>query len=154
MLPDGWGDCTEAQPDCRDGAERRRAGSKAEATDGARPRHLLLRSNLAVPARRDIDDAEVLRGKQLFYEAAAPSCHTPKFVTAATRPTSRSSSFQLIWPYTDLLLHDMGEGLADDRPEGEATAASGARAPLWGIGLTETRQRAHLLPARRARAQR
>ena len=46
-------------------------------------------------------------------------------------------SHQLIWPYTDLLLHDMGEGLADNRPEGEASGTEWRTAPLWGIGLTE-----------------
>ncbi|MGL5008803.1 MAG: di-heme oxidoredictase family protein, partial [Paracoccaceae bacterium] len=43
---------------------------------------------------------------------------------------------QLIWPYTDLLLHDMGEGLADNRPEGRATGREWRTPPLWGIGLT------------------
>ncbi|MGJ8558289.1 MAG: di-heme oxidoredictase family protein, partial [Sulfitobacter geojensis] len=47
-------------------------------------------------------------------------------------------SFQLIWPYSDLLLHDMGEGLADMRPEGRANGREWRTAPLWGIGLTET----------------
>ncbi|PTE15841.1 di-heme oxidoredictase family protein, partial [Pseudogemmobacter blasticus] len=45
-------------------------------------------------------------------------------------------SFQLIWPYSDLLLHDMGPGLADDRPEGRATGREWRTPPLWGIGLT------------------
>jgi CxxC motif-containing protein (DUF1111 family) len=44
----------------------------------------------------------------------------------------------LIWPYTDLLLHDMGEGLADHRPEGVATGSEWRTPPLWGIGLTQT----------------
>jgi CxxC motif-containing protein (DUF1111 family) len=48
----------------------------------------------------------------------------------------REQSRQLIWPYTDLLLHDMGEGLADHRPEGEANGREWRTAPLWGIGLT------------------
>ena len=47
-------------------------------------------------------------------------------------------SFQLIWPYTDLLLHDMGEGLADNHPEGRANGREWRTAPLWGIGMTET----------------
>ena len=46
-------------------------------------------------------------------------------------------SGQLIWPYSDLLLHDMGEGLADHRPEGEASGREWRTPPLWGIGLTE-----------------
>jgi CxxC motif-containing protein (DUF1111 family) len=47
-------------------------------------------------------------------------------------------AFQLIWPYTDLLLHDMGDGLADNRPEGMATGREWRTPPLWGIGLTKT----------------
>jgi CxxC motif-containing protein (DUF1111 family) len=60
----------------------------------------------------------------------------PKFVTRrdAAEP---EQSFQLIWPYSDLLLHDMGEGLADHRPEGDANGREWRTAPLWGIGLTE-----------------
>ena len=93
--------------------------------------------NLAVPARRDLGDPQVLRGKRVFYEAGCAGCHQPKFVTErlADRP---EQSFQLIWPYTDLLLHDMGEGLADHRPEGAASGREWRTAPLWGIGLTET----------------
>ena len=79
----------------------------------------------------------MLRGKQVFYDAGCAACHRPKFVTdrLADQP---EQSFQLIWPYTDLLLHDMGEGLADHRPEARATGTEWRTAPLWGIGLTET----------------
>jgi len=93
--------------------------------------------NLAVPARRDVDSADVLHGKRVFYEAGCTGCHNPKFVTArlADQP---EQSFQLIWPYTDLLLHDMGEGLADHRPEARATGSEWRTPPLWGIGLTGT----------------
>jgi len=93
--------------------------------------------NLAVPARRDLDDPKVLAGKKLLYESGCTACHTPKYVTG--RDESRpEQSFQLIWPYTDLLLHDMGEGLADHRPEGAAGGREWRTPPLWGIGLTET----------------
>src|SRR3546814_3790719 len=93
--------------------------------------------NLGVPARRDVGDPEVLRGKALFYKSGCVACHRPKYVTRrmADRP---EQSFQLIWPYTDLLLHDMGEGLADGKPEGEATGREWRTPPLWGIGLTRT----------------
>jgi len=79
----------------------------------------------------------VLRGKELFHDAGCASCHTPKFVTSrnAQNPEHR---FQLIWPYTDMLLHDMGPGLADGRPVGEASGTEWRTAPLWGIGLTQT----------------
>ena len=94
-------------------------------------------SNLGVPARRDITDPEVLRGKQVFYDTGCIACHTPKHVTHRL-DGQPEQSFQLIWPYTDLLLHDMGPGLADNRPEARATGQEWRTPPLWGIGLTET----------------
>jgi CxxC motif-containing protein (DUF1111 family) len=93
--------------------------------------------NLAVPARRDVDAPEVLAGKKLFYDSGCASCHRPKFVTQRDS-AEPEQSFQLIWPYTDLLLHDLGEGLADHRPEGDANGREWRTAPLWGLGLTET----------------
>ncbi len=92
--------------------------------------------NLAVPARRDVDDPQVLAGKQQFYAAGCTACHRPKYVTRRL-PDQPEQSFQLIWPYTDLLLHDMGNGLADNRPEGDADGREWRTPPLWGIGLTE-----------------
>ncbi|MEM6933746.1 MAG: di-heme oxidoredictase family protein, partial [Pseudomonadota bacterium] len=82
------------------------------------------------------DDPEVLHGKQIFYETGCISCHAPKFVTNRLEDQPEQS-FQLIWPYTDLLLHDIGEGLADSRPEGRASGREWRTPPLWGIGLTE-----------------
>ena len=93
--------------------------------------------NLAVPARRDADTPEVLRGKQVFHETGCADCHQPSFVTHRLKDQPEQS-FQLIWPYTDMLLHDMGEGLADHRPEARATGTEWRTAPLWGIGMTET----------------
>jgi CxxC motif-containing protein (DUF1111 family) len=92
---------------------------------------------LGVPERRDVGDPSVLAGKQAFYSAGCASCHQPKFVTSrdAENPAQR---FQLIWPYSDFLLHDMGELLADHRPEGLADGYEWRTPPLWGIGLTET----------------
>ena len=72
-----------------------------------------------------------------FYDLGCVACHTPKFVTSRDAP-GEEHKFQLIWPYTDLLLHDMGEGLADGRPEGAADGTEWRTPPLWGIGLTET----------------
>ena len=80
---------------------------------------------------------EVLPGKALFYDFGCASCHTPKYVTSRDAPQPEHR-FQLIWPYTDLLLHDMGDGLADGRPVGDASGSEWRTAPLWGIGLTET----------------
>ncbi len=93
--------------------------------------------NLAVPARRDTGDPAVLRGKQLFHEAGCASCHVPKFVTSRDAP-DEAHRFQLIWPHSDFLLHDMGEGLADGATIGDATGTEWRTPPLWGIGLTQT----------------
>jgi CxxC motif-containing protein (DUF1111 family) len=133
LHPDGPGDCTAAQPACREAPD----GGAPEADDTVLDLVTFYSRNLAVPARRDLDDPEVLAGKRDFYGAGCPACHRPKFVTHRLddRP---EQSFQLIWPYSDLLLHDMGEGLADGRPEARATPREWRTAPLWGIGLTET----------------
>jgi CxxC motif-containing protein (DUF1111 family) len=131
--PDGWGECSARQAACRAAP----AGGAPEADDTVLDLVTFYSRNLAVPARRGLDDAQVLRGKRLFYESGCAACHAPKFVTARL-PDQPEQSFQLIWPYSDLLLHDMGEGLADGRPEARATGREWRTAPLWGIGLTET----------------
>ena len=77
-----------------------------------------------------------MRGKALFHQLNCAGCHIPKHVTNRL-DGQPAQSFQLIWPYTDLLLHDMGEGLSDNRPEGRATGREWKTPPLWGIGLTE-----------------
>lgn len=91
---------------------------------------------LAVPARRNVTNPEVMRGKELFTQAKCASCHTPKQRTAVNVAFKELSN-QLIFPYTDMLLHDMGEGLADFRPEFLADGKEWRTPPLWGIGLTE-----------------
>jgi len=132
-----WGDCTSRQTECR----RDQHGDSAEdggleiASEGLNAVAFYSR-NLGVPARRDVGDETVLRGKEMFYQAGCAACHTPKFVTHRLKD-QQAQSFQLIWPYTDLLLHDMGEGLADNRPEARANGREWRTPPLWGIGLTE-----------------
>ena len=136
-VPKSWGDCTEAQAACRAmpiGVQQRLGDT--EAPDPVMDLVTFYSQNLAVPARRDIDKPEVLRGKQVFHEAGCVSCHTPKFVTRRDAP-NKAQKFQLIWPYSDFLLHDMGEGLADGQQVGDATGSEWRTAPLWGIGLTE-----------------
>jgi CxxC motif-containing protein (DUF1111 family) len=136
--PDNYGDCTVAQPACRalPHGEQARLGT-SEAPDPVMDLVTFYSENLAVPMRRDVDDPRVLEGKKVFYDAGCPACHQPKFVTsrAAANPAHR---FQLIWPYSDFLLHDMGDGLADGRPVGDASGREWRTPPLWGIGLTET----------------
>lgn len=136
--PDHFGDCTQAQADCRALPHGAQAQLGAEEVPGDLLDLVVFYSaNLAVPERRDVDDPRVLAGKKLFYAAGCTACHTPKYVTRrdAEREAHR---FQLIWPYSDMLLHDMGEGLADGRPEGDADGSEWRTQPLWGIGLTQT----------------
>ncbi|HTO27804.1 MAG TPA: di-heme oxidoredictase family protein [Devosia sp.] len=133
-----YGDCTERQADClaMPTGEQERLGP-SEAPDPVLDLVTFYAQTLGVPERRNEGDAAVLRGKAAFYGAGCTSCHAPKFVTSrdAENPAHR---FQLIWPYSDFLLHDMGPGLADNRPEGQADGQGWRTPPLWGIGLTET----------------
>ena len=89
---------------------------------------------LAVPGRRDFEDPTVLRGKQLFRSAGCASCHTPVHVTGVLAGMPELSE-QTIRPFTDLLLHDMGDDLADHRPDFLATGTEWRTPPLWGVGL-------------------
>jgi len=91
---------------------------------------------LAVPARRNADNTTVLHGKQLFTDAKCAACHTPRMRTKVNVAFPEMSN-QVIFPYTDMLVHDMGSGLADNRPDNEATGVEWRTAPLWGIGLTK-----------------
>ena len=89
---------------------------------------------LAVPARRDVDNPQVKQGEQLFAEAQCASCHVPTLRTGVLAGVP-SVSNQTIHPYTDLLLHDMGPDLADNRPDFHASGREWRTPPLWGIGL-------------------
>ena len=80
---------------------------------------------------------QVLAGKALFHEAGCAACHVPAYTTAGQAAEPELAS-QRIRPYSDLLLHDMGEGLADNRAEFLANGREWRTPPLWGIGLTET----------------
>jgi CxxC motif-containing protein (DUF1111 family) len=91
---------------------------------------------LAVPARRNADNPEVKQGKQIFTTVGCASCHTPDLRTSVNVAFSAVSN-QLIHPFTDLLLHDLGDELADNRPDFKATGNEWRTAPLWGIGLTQ-----------------
>lgn len=134
--PDAWGDCTEREPQCRAGPHGD-DDEGVEVSAEAMQKVVFYSSHLAVPERRNVGDSNVLRGKALFYGNGCIACHTPKHATRTDWPLA-SLAGQLIWPYTDLLLHDMGDGLSDGRPEGEASGREWRTSPLWGIGLTKT----------------
>ena len=124
--------CTDRQTECRAMPD----GGEPEVSDDILAQVLFYTRNLGVPARRNVDDPQVLAGKTLFHRAGCQSCHVPQFTTAADAAEPELAN-QLIRPYTDLLLHDMGEGLADDRAEFEAKGREWRTPPLWGIGLTQ-----------------
>ena len=135
--PSHWGDCTAAQKDCLslpNGVQARLGDT--EAPDPVLDLVTFYSENLAPPARRNVDDATVLKGKAQFYGAGCIACHTPKYVTSRNAG-NKAQAFQLIWPYSDFLLHAMGEGVADGQQVADASGREWRTPPLWGIGLTD-----------------
>lgn len=122
--------CAAGQVDCQTAPH----GGEPEIADDDFLKVVLYASSLAVPARRRWDEPTVLAGKKVFAEAGCASCHTPQLKTGV-HPTIPALSHQTIYPYTDLLLHDMGQGLADGRPDFQASGSEWRTPPLWGIGL-------------------
>ncbi|VVN99075.1 di-heme oxidoredictase family protein [Pseudomonas fluorescens] len=130
-------DCTQTQTGCLQAPNGNGPDGEPEVSDNILRLVLFYSRNLAVPARRDVSSPQVLAGKNLFYQAGCQSCHTPKFTTAANAAEPELAN-QVIRPYSDLLLHDMGDGLADNRTEFQASGRDWRTPPLWGIGLTQT----------------
>ena len=138
LFPDAAGDCTPLQHKC------------INAPNGNSPQYNHLEAHqkvtelvsfyirqLAVPAQRTPDDADVKAGEKLFTQIGCQKCHIPQFEISINENEFENKKTQtlIIHPYTDLMLHDMGEGLADHRPEGLATGREWRTAPLWGTGL-------------------
>lgn len=124
-------DCTTAQSVCLqepDGGSPEISGEGVDAVDE-------FMSYLAVPAARRVDaDPEMLEGNELFHEVGCASCHRPRLRTQAVHRFP-PLAHQTFYPYTDLLLHDMGEALSDAVGEGDAKPREWRTAPLWGLGL-------------------
>ncbi|RBB98487.1 thiol oxidoreductase [Pseudomonas sp. MWU12-2115] len=129
-------DCTDAQTACKQAPNGNGPDGEPEVSDNILRLVLFYTRNLAVPARRGVNDEQVLAGKNLFFQAGCQSCHTPKYTTAANAAEPELAN-QVIRPYSDLLLHDMGDGLADNRTEFQASGRDWRTPPLWGIGLTQ-----------------
>lgn len=129
-------DCTEAQTACKQAPNGNGPDGEPEVSDNILRLVLFYSRNLAVPARRNVNDEQVLAGKNLFFQTGCDSCHTPKYTTAANAAEPELAN-QVIRPYSDLLLHDMGDGLADNRTEFQASGRDWRTPPLWGIGLTQ-----------------
>jgi CxxC motif-containing protein (DUF1111 family) len=111
-------------------------GGAPELSDSDLASLVLYSRSLAVPVRRKVDDPTVLRGEELFEAAGCVGCHKPTLETGSNAVMAELNN-QTIRPYTDLLLHDMGEGLADGRPDYLATGREWRTPPLWGIGLLQ-----------------
>lgn len=126
--------CPPIQVACR----REVPGNDPELTDAAWDDLEIFSLGLGVPARRNMKDSEVQRGAALFETLQCAVCHVPAMRTVDYFPRLPQLSKQTIHPYTDLLLHDMGEGLADNRPDFGAGGRDWRTAPLWGLGLSKT----------------
>jgi CxxC motif-containing protein (DUF1111 family) len=111
------------------------SGGEPELSERFLDRLELYTQALAVPAMRAPRDASVRRGWELFNRAGCAACHTPTLTTGPHRLAALSG--QIVHPFTDLLLHDLGPGLADGRPDFLASGSEWRTAPLWGIGLIE-----------------
>lgn len=112
------------------------SGGTPELSDLFLARIAVYLQTLAVPARRAPERAEVVRGENVFKEMNCGSCHVPNLRTRGDA-TPAILADQVFAPYTDLLLHDMGEGLADGRPDFLADGREWRTPPLWSIGMFE-----------------
>lgn len=145
--------CTKNQPDCLSaptGAdEQGDGGSPVEVSNDVAKFVEFYTRNLAVPHRRNADDPLVLAGKKQFYDIGCVQCHTPRYQLPTTDDDRLEQHGQIIYPYTDMLLHDMGDDLADRTIAGQLPPKSAQveflansfewRTPaLWGIGLAQT----------------
>ena len=122
--------CTTVQTHCAAAP----TGGQPELSPETLDQVIFYSRTLAVPARRHLDHAAVQWGEQLFTQAQCGQCHMQTLRTGAVEELPMLSH-QTIHPYTDLLLHDMGAGLADDRTDFDATGPEWRTPPLWGIGL-------------------
>ncbi len=124
---------TANQPECHDLDD----GGIVEIDKDDLEKTILYSSSLAVPARRDINDKEILEGELLFSDLKCVVCHVNTFKTGNSHELQFLNN-QIIHPYSDLLLHDMGTNLSDGRPDFLASGNEWRTQPLWGIGLIST----------------
>lgn len=128
--------CTEKQTLCNATIDGNDKQTGIEISDKLLALMVNFNFNIGVPERRKPNHPMVLQGRELFYLAQCNACHTPSYVTGTDEAFPHLSQ-QEIWPYTDLLLHDMGEGLADGRPDYLASGSEWRTAPLWSVGLSQ-----------------
>jgi CxxC motif-containing protein (DUF1111 family) len=143
--------CSPAQHACLAAPDGDDAPSGTEISPVLLDRLTRFTGTLAVAARPRAHDADLESGAQLFARVGCAACHVPSWQTGSDGQPAASG--QTIWPYSDLLLHDMGAGLADQVGEGDAAPAEWRTAPLWGIGdATRDPRRTSLLHDGRARS--
>lgn len=124
--------CSSVQTDCQQAV----SGGEPELTAEQLQAVSFYLQFLAVPAPRDQSEPEVIRGRAVFDEAGCTACHRPQIKTSSTAKPAAFAN-RLIAPYSDFLLHDMGEELSDHRPDNGARGSEWRTSPLWGIGLAE-----------------
>ncbi|EMJ87096.1 di-heme oxidoredictase family protein [Leptospira meyeri] len=129
----GSENCSSSQTSCANAI----GGGKPEVSEDKVTAITKYMQLVAVPVRRNPNTTAILNGKKHFFQAGCHKCHTEKLVTGNQTPFAQLAN-QTIRPYTDLLLHDMGEALSDGKADGEATETEWRTAPLWGIGLLGT----------------
>jgi len=125
--------CTSAQPQCLNSQH----GTDEHGTElSEKNLDLMVQFNrhLAPVKARNLSNEHVQEGRELFYKIGCQNCHQPSYQTAKLKGKPYLSE-QIIWPYSDFLLHDMGPDLADNRPDFEATGQEWRTPPLWGVGL-------------------
>jgi CxxC motif-containing protein (DUF1111 family) len=125
--------CPSPQLDCNDAPN----GGIPEVPDNSLNNVLIYTSSLSVPIRRNYEDEDVLKGKQLFRDLKCTSCHTSVFKTSNAYSFNTLLENVTIRPFSDFLLHDMGDALADNRPDFLATGKEWRTQPLWGIGMIQ-----------------
>ncbi len=132
--------CAPAQSECAEII----SGGNPELSDDFLLKLTLYSLTIAVPAQRNATDPQVIAGQEIFARIGCSSCHMPSLQTEMIEGFPELSN-QTFHPFTDLLLHDMGPDLADNRSDFAATGSEWCTPPLWGLGLAPTVNQHHFL---------
>lgn len=131
--------CVAGQEACAAAARKAKAGDEPEMPFTPFLNMTVFSRLIAVPPQRNAEAPAVKRGEKVFREIGCAACHMPTLIAGAAgdgvKPTFAGQTFH---PFTDLLIHDMGDGLADGRPDYLASGSEWRTTPLWGLGLTQT----------------
>ena len=125
--------CPSPQNDCGN----KPSGGSPEVTDRQLNNIMVYSSSLSVPIRRDYDKENVLNGKKLFRDMKCNSCHKESFTTSNNYPANPTLQNITIRPFSDFLLHNMGDELADNRTDYLANGNEWRTQPLWGLGMIQ-----------------